>query len=88
MSWISQDSVAQGDIEDVAGAQGLGAVVAVRDERKRPRTEAEVQPVQMGRQRPVGSVQHGETLTAATLGGRRSEADAECISPGHMPGKQ
>lgn len=47
----------------VTEAQGLTAVCPVLRENERPR--AEVQPVQIGRQRPVRAVQHGETLTSA-----------------------
>jgi hypothetical protein len=60
--------VAHNDTMDVAGAQGLEiAGVDVRRDGERPR--AEVQPIQIGRQRPVRAVQHGETLTSAFNGG-------------------
>ena len=51
----------------VMDAQGRLARVHVLDENERPRSE--VQPVKIGRQHPVRAVQHGKTLTSATIGG-------------------
>jgi hypothetical protein len=65
---MSVHSVVHDVTMGVAGAQGLEiAGVDVRRKGERPR--AEVQPVQIGRQRPVRAVQHGETLTPTFNGG-------------------
>jgi len=59
----SDHSVAHDDSMGVTNAQGLTAKVGARLSGERPR--AEVQPIQIGRERPVIAVQHGETLTSA-----------------------
>jgi hypothetical protein len=60
---------AHGDyvVIDMGGAQGQATDVDARVLVELPR--AEVQPVGIGRQRPVRAVQHGKTLTSAGMGG-------------------
>src|SRR5437763_4579077 len=62
---------AHGDyvVIDMGGAQGQATDVGARVTVELPR--AEVQPVGIGRQRPVRAVQHGKTLTSARLAGWR-----------------
>ena len=66
-----RDAIVQSGISNalvvVAGVQGLFARLHVLKENERPRSE--VEPVKIGRQRPVRAVQHGKTLTSATIGG-------------------
>jgi len=60
---------AHGDyvVIDLGGAQGQATDVGARVLVELPR--AEVQPVVIGRERPVRAVQHGKTLTSARMGG-------------------
>jgi hypothetical protein len=59
---------AHGDyvVIDMGGAQGQATDVGARVLVELPR--AEVQPVGIGRQRPVRAVQHGKTLASANIG--------------------